>query len=60
VRDAARRPPTDRPGHLRKLGRNSVCSFAAVHEVDQIITDARADPELGRGLAAAGPDVVLV
>ena len=42
-----------------KLGRNSFCSFAAVSEVDLIITDARADPELVRDLAAAGPEVVV-
>ena len=42
-----------------KIGRNSFCSFAALGEVDQIITDAAADPELLRGLAAAGPEVVL-
>ena len=42
-----------------KLGRNSFCSFAAVGEVDQIITDGAADPELVRELAAAGPEVVL-
>lgn len=42
-----------------KIGRNSFCSFAEVAEVDQIITDAAADPELLRALAAAGPEVVL-
>lgn len=42
-----------------KLGRNSFCSFAAVNEVDLIITDAAANAETVRSLAAAGPEVVL-
>jgi DeoR family transcriptional regulator, fructose operon transcriptional repressor len=42
-----------------KLGRNSFCSFAAVSEVDLIITDEHADPDLVRELAAAGPEVVV-
>lgn len=42
-----------------KLGRNSFCSFAAVNEVDLIITDAAANTEAVRSLAAAGPEVVL-
>jgi DeoR family fructose operon transcriptional repressor len=42
-----------------KLGRNSFCSFAAVNEVDLVITDAGANTELVRGLAAAGPEVVI-
>jgi DeoR family fructose operon transcriptional repressor len=42
-----------------KLGRNSFCSFAAVDEVDLIITDAAANRELLRELAAAGPEVVI-
>ena len=42
-----------------KLGRNSLCSFAAVSEVDLVITDASADTELVRALAAAGPEVTL-
>ncbi len=42
-----------------KIGRNSFCSFAAVNEVDVIITDAAADPELVRELASAGPEVVI-
>ncbi len=42
-----------------KLGRNSFCSFAAVSEVDLIITDASADAETVKELAAAGPEVVI-
>ena len=42
-----------------KLGRNSFCSFAAVNEVDLVITDAGANRELTRELAAAGPEVVI-
>ncbi len=42
-----------------KLGRNSFCSFAAANEVDLIITDAAANDETVRSLAAAGPEVVL-
>ena len=42
-----------------KLGRNSFCSFAAVNEVDLIITDQGADPDVVRDLAAAGPEVVI-
>lgn len=42
-----------------KLGRNSFCSFAAVNEVDLIITDRAANTETVRSLAAAGPEVVL-
>ncbi len=42
-----------------KLGRNSFCSFAAVNEVDLIITDATANTEAVRSLAAAGPEVVI-
>ena len=43
-----------------KLGRNSFCSFAAVSEIDLIITDAGASAETVRELAAAGPEVVVV
>jgi DeoR family fructose operon transcriptional repressor len=43
-----------------KLGRNSFCSFAAVNEIDKIITDDGADPELLRSLRGAGPDVEVV
>ena len=42
-----------------RLGRNSFCSFAAVNEVDLVITDASANSELVRELAAAGPEVVI-
>jgi len=42
-----------------KLGRNSFCSFASVSEVDLIITDAAANTEVVRELAAAGPEVVI-
>lgn len=42
-----------------KLGRNSFCSFAAVSEVDLIITDEHSDPDFVRELAAAGPEVVV-
>jgi DeoR family transcriptional regulator, fructose operon transcriptional repressor len=42
-----------------KLGRNSFCSFAAVSEVDLIITDAQANKESVSKLAAAGPEVVV-
>lgn len=40
-----------------KLGRNSFCSFAAVNEIDKIITDRGADPELLGELRGAGPEV---
>ncbi len=42
-----------------KLGRNSFCSFASVNEVDLVITDAAANSESVRALAAAGPEVVI-
>lgn len=42
-----------------KLGRNSFCSFAAVNEVDLIITDAAANSEDVRSLAAGGPEVII-
>jgi DeoR family fructose operon transcriptional repressor len=42
-----------------KIGRNSFCSFAAVNEVDLVITDAGANTELVRELAAAGPEVTI-
>lgn len=42
-----------------KLGRNSFCSFATVSEVDLVITDAAANGEVIRGLAEAGPEVVI-
>jgi DeoR family transcriptional regulator, fructose operon transcriptional repressor len=40
-----------------KIGRNSFCSFAAVNEVDKIITDPGADPDLLAEFRGAGPDV---
>lgn len=40
-----------------RIGRNSFCSFAAVSEVDKIITDAAADTELLADLRGAGPEV---
>ena len=43
-----------------KLGRNSFCSFAAVAELDLIVTDASAPDALVAELAAAGPEVVVV
>jgi DeoR family fructose operon transcriptional repressor len=42
-----------------RIGRNSFCSFAAVNEVDLVITDAGANPEIVSELAAAGPEVVI-
>ena len=42
-----------------KLGRNSFCSFAAVYEVDLVITDPGANSELVAELAAAGPEMVI-
>ena len=42
-----------------KLGRNSFCSFAAVSEVDMIITDSAANTELVAELGAAGPEMVI-
>jgi DeoR family fructose operon transcriptional repressor len=43
----------------RRVGRNSFCSFAAVAEVDMIITDAAANRDVLNELAAAGPEVVI-
>lgn len=40
-----------------KLGRNSFCSFAAVNEIDKIITDPGADPGLLAELRGVGPEV---
>ncbi len=42
-----------------KLGRNSFCAFAAVSEVDLIVTDEHANTELVAELVAAGPEVVI-
>jgi DeoR family transcriptional regulator, fructose operon transcriptional repressor len=41
-----------------RIGRNSFCSFAAVNEVDLVITDAGANTEIVNELAAVGPEVV--
>ena len=43
-----------------KLGRNSFCSFAAVSELDLIVTDAQAPDPIVAELTAAGPEVVVV
>lgn len=43
-----------------RVGRNSFCSFAAVNEVDLIVTDAGAPQPLLDELASAGPEVVVV
>jgi DeoR family fructose operon transcriptional repressor len=43
-----------------KLGRNSFCSFAAVSELDLIVTDASAPDPIIAELSAAGPEVVVV
>jgi DeoR family transcriptional regulator, fructose operon transcriptional repressor len=42
-----------------RIGRNSFCSFAAVNEVDLVVTDAAANAEMVTELAAAGPEVVI-
>lgn len=42
-----------------KIGRNSFCSFAALAEVDVIITDGHADEETVRELEASGPEVLI-
>lgn len=43
-----------------KLGRNSFCAFAALSEVDLVVTDAGVRDELVGELRAGGPDVVVV
>jgi DeoR family fructose operon transcriptional repressor len=43
-----------------KLGRNSFCSFAAVSELDLIVTDLLAPEAIVAELSAAGPEVVVV
>ena len=43
-----------------KLGRNSFCSFAAVSELDLIVTDGQAPEAILAELSAAGPEVVVV
>ena len=42
-----------------RIGRNSFCSFAAVNEVDLVITDPGANSEIVTELAATGPEVVI-
>jgi DeoR family fructose operon transcriptional repressor len=42
-----------------RIGRNSFCTFAAVNEVDLVITDGAANTEVVSELAAAGPEVVV-
>ncbi|MDN5762909.1 MAG: DeoR/GlpR family DNA-binding transcription regulator [Microlunatus sp.] len=43
-----------------RLGRSSFCTFAAASEVDLVITDRGAPPEIVASLTAAGPGVVVV
>ena len=43
-----------------KVGRSSFCSFAAINEVDLIITDSGASPDVLASLSAAGPEVVVI
>lgn len=43
-----------------KLGRSSFCSFAAVGEVDLVVTDGGAPAAIVGELSAAGPEVVVV
>ena len=42
-----------------RIGRNSFCSFAAINEVDLVITDAAVNTEIVSELEAAGPEVVV-
>jgi DeoR family fructose operon transcriptional repressor len=42
-----------------RIGRNTFCTFAAVNEVDLVITDGAANTEVVSELAAAGPEVVV-
>ena len=42
-----------------KLGRTSFCAFAAVSEIDLVITDSNAPPEQVAALSGGGPAVVL-
>lgn len=42
-----------------RVGRNSFCSFAAVNDVDLLVTDEDADPDVLGELAALGPEVVV-
>ena len=43
-----------------KLGRDSFCRFARVSELDKIITDDGADPDLLAELNAVGPELAVV
>ncbi len=43
-----------------KVGRDSFCAFGTLSDVDLIITDSGADPELLAELTAAGPEVIVV
>lgn len=43
-----------------KLGRNSFVSFASINEVDLLVTDSGADPDLIKELGSAGPAVAVV
>ena len=42
-----------------KLGRTSFCTFGAVSELDLVITDRGATPEMVAALSAAGPEVAV-
>ncbi|GAB3742579.1 DeoR family transcriptional regulator of aga operon [Microlunatus parietis] len=42
-----------------KLGRVDFCRICRVDEVDAVLTDADADPEIVAALRAAGPEVIL-
>lgn len=42
-----------------RVGRNSFCSFARVNEIDLVVTDQGADPDVLAELAALGPEVVV-
>lgn len=43
-----------------KVGRSSFCAFGAINEVDLVITDTGASPDVVASLSAAGPEVVVV
>lgn len=43
-----------------RVGRDSFCVFGTLSELDMIITDSGADPELLAELTAAGPEVIVV
>ncbi|MDN5724725.1 MAG: DeoR/GlpR family DNA-binding transcription regulator [Propionibacteriales bacterium] len=42
-----------------RVGRNSFCTFAEVSEVDLVITDSGANPDVLAELATAGPEVIV-